>query len=145
MPLTESMASLKDRVYRAVRANMNDLLDRVREFEDEGGFQAIFEEIEQEFRDETGRDGDTGGARRSREPRPPKPAGQKTIREYYANLEVPYGADMPTVKKAYRRLMKKYHPDRYANDPKMEALATELSQELSQAYKAVKAYQRDGR
>ena len=52
---------------------------------------------------------------------------------------------METVKKSYRRLMQKYHPDRYANDPEMEKLATELSQELSQAYKAIKAYHKHGK
>ncbi|MGM0556947.1 MAG: J domain-containing protein, partial [Myxococcota bacterium] len=131
------MASIKDKFFRAMRANMNDLLDRVRDFEDEGGFQSIFEDLERELRDEQGRDGSTGGRRESSRTRSTKSSDQKTIRDYYANLEVPYGADMKTVKKSYRRLMQKYHPDRYANDPEMEELATELSQELSQAYKAV--------
>lgn len=141
------MASIKDKFFRAVRANMNDLLDRVRDFEDDGGFQSIFEDLERELRDEQGRDGSTGGRRTSSSSASSaaKSSDQKTIRDYYANLEVPYGADMKTVKKSYRRLMQKYHPDRYANDPEMEELATELSQELSQAYKAVQAYNEHGR
>ena len=138
------MASIKDKFFRAVRANMNDILDRVREFEDDGGFQSIFEELERELRDEQGRDGSTGGHRKKNHTNQAKSSDQKTIRDYYANLEVPYGADMKTVKKSYRRLMQKYHPDRYANDPEMEELATELSQELSQAYKAVQAYKEHG-
>lgn len=140
------MSSIKDKFFRAVRANMNDLLDRVREFEDDGGFQSIFEDLEREIRDEKGRDGSTGGRRKAgSSSNRSKSSDQKTIRDYYANLEVPYGADMETVKKSYRRLMQKYHPDRYANDPEMEELATELSQELSQAYKAVQAYNEHGR
>jgi DnaJ-domain-containing protein 1 len=140
------MSSIKDKFFRAVRANMNDLLDRVREFEDDGGFQSIFEDLEREIRDDKGRDGSTGGRRKAgSSSNSSKSSDQKTIRDYYANLEVPYGADMKTVKKSYRRLMQKYHPDRYANDPEMEELATELSQELSQAYKAVQAYNEHGR
>jgi DnaJ-domain-containing protein 1 len=140
------MSSIKDKFFRAVRANMNDLLDRVREFEDDGGFQSIFEDLEREIRDDKGRDGSTGGRRKAGSSSgSSKSSDQKTIRDYYANLEVPYGADMKTVKKSYRRLMQKYHPDRYANDPEMEELATELSQELSQAYKAVQAYNEHGR
>lgn len=136
---------MKDKFFRAVRANMNDLLDRVREFEDDGGFGTVFEDLERELRDDLGRDGTTGGQRSSaRAKNEAKSSDQKTIRDYYANLEVPYGADMKTVKKSYRRLMQKYHPDRYANDPEMEELATELSQELSQAYKAVEAYKEHG-
>ena len=67
------------------------------------------------------------------------------VREYYANLECDYGADMDTVKESYRRLMRKYHPDKFANDPEMEALATNLSQELTRAYQAVESYWKTGR
>jgi hypothetical protein len=35
----------------------------------------------------------------------------RTAKEYYAILEVAYGADAATLKKAFRRLAKKYHPD----------------------------------
>lgn len=109
-----------------MRANLNELLDRVSDFEDQGGFRKIVDPIVEEL-------GFT----------PPEPiprGGEKTLREYYANLEVPYGSDLETVKESYRRLMRKYHPDKHSSSPEMEAIATELTQEITRAYRAVESY-----
>lgn len=108
----------RDRFERALRANLNEILDRVAEFEDSGGFRQIVDE-------------NAPGPGRYR---------KKTIRDYYANLEVPYGSDLETVRESYRRLMKRYHPDRHSRDPEMEALANDLSQELTRAYQAVESW-----
>ena len=37
------------------------------------------------------------------------------------------------IKSAHRRLLRKYHPDRHANDPEKLEDATRLSQELTRA------------
>jgi DnaJ-domain-containing protein 1 len=65
--------------------------------------------------------------------------GETPIERYYKILEIPYGSDLSTVKKAYKSLMLKYHPDRY-QDPKSYQIATELSQSISQAYKELERY-----
>lgn len=52
----------------------------------------------------------------------------------YAQLECPYGADMDVVRKQYRIMMRKYHPDMHSGDAEKQRLATELSQRLTQAY-----------
>lgn len=139
------MSDLKDKWARAVRANLNNVLDRIREFEDRGGLEGVFGEGVPPG--EVGPDGfEQIGQGTSGQPRYEQPkSGEKTLREYYANLEVEYGADMDTVKESYRRLMRKYHPDRYTNDPRMERLATELSQELTRAYQAIESYWKTGR
>ena len=69
----------------------------------------------------------------------------KNLRDFYANLEVPYGSDLETCKESYRRLMRKYHPDRHAESAEMEELATELTQELTRAYQAIESYLTTGR
>lgn len=51
-------------------------------------------------------------------------------RDYYAVLGVEHGADDKTIKKAYRKLAKKYHPDTSAGD----ARAEEKFKEATQAY-----------
>ena len=56
------------------------------------------------------------------------------LRLAYAALEVPYGADFATVRKSYRVLMRKYHPDRHAASPEKQRAATELAQKLTAAY-----------
>lgn len=115
-----------------MRANLNELLDRVSDFEQQGGFRRIVEPIVEELGFEPP------------EPSPPR-GGEKSIREYYANLEVPFGADLETVKDSYRRLMRKYHPDKHSSSPEMEAIATELTQEITRAYRAVESYLTSGR
>ena len=137
------MSEMKDRLLRSVRANLNHLLDNVQRFEERGGFRSIFEDrggARAEW-EEIGRGGDPY----ERSAGPALGPGRKTIEDYYANLEVPFGSDMDTVKSAYRRLMRKYHPDNFANDAEKEATATRLSQELSVAYQAIQEYLRTGR
>jgi len=134
---------MKDRFMRMVRSNLNEMLDRVREFEDRGGIKSVLEDVlagrepeafevpEPDLEDEPGGD---------REYAAPRSEDDKTIEDYYANLEVPYGADRETIKESYRRLMKRYHPDRFDENPEMQELATELSQELTRAYREVMAH-----
>ena len=43
-------------------------------------------------------------------------------RDYYETLGVNKSADASTIKKAYRKLAKKYHPDTNAGDPHAEEM-----------------------
>jgi DnaJ-domain-containing protein 1 len=74
----------------------------------------------------------------------PPPRAQKIvargIEQYYTNLEVEPGADLETIKRAYRRLMRKYHPDKHAGDPTKYKAATELAQSLTRAYMELKKH-----
>ncbi len=65
----------------------------------------------------------------------PKPAEDPVLAGYYANLELPYGADLAAVKAAWKRLMKQYHPDRHAQDPAKREDANALCAQLTDAYK----------
>lgn len=142
------MSDRKDRIFRNIRANLNHLLDNVREFEEKGGLRAVLEDFasgapaDRDDWEEIG--GGTSQRARTHAPPPPRTGTRKTIQDYYANLEVPFGSDMDTVKAAYRRLMRSYHPDRFAKDPEMEAMATRLSQELAEAYQAIESYLKRG-
>jgi DnaJ-domain-containing protein 1 len=81
----------------------------------------------------------TGGAsgRFREEYAPPRrtAAGDEAIRRAYAALEVPPGSDFEAVKRSYRRLMRKYHPDLNVGSPERQKAATDLAQRLTQAYK----------
>ena len=64
------------------------------------------------------------------------------LRLAYAALEVPYGSDFATVRKSYRALMRKYHPDRHASSPEKQKAATELAQKLTHAYEVIEKHAR---
>jgi DnaJ-domain-containing protein 1 len=69
---------------------------------------------------------------------PSDPAGDR--RRWYRDLELEPGADLKTVRKAYRRLLVKYHPDRHANDPDKLKAATEVTRKLTEAYNGLQRY-----
>ena len=54
-----------------------------------------------------------GGRRESGSAGPGRPVDE-SLRPDYANLEVPFGADIATVMKSYKSLIIKYHPDKHA-------------------------------
>lgn len=54
--------------------------------------------------------------------------------QYYANLELSYGASFEEVKKSYRALLKKYHPDLFAHDPENGQFAEKITLKLNEAY-----------
>lgn len=76
---------------------------------------------------------------RPRSPPPPRrtAAGDNAIRKAYAALEVPPGSDFETVRRSYRRLMRKYHPDLHGSSPEKHRAATDLTQRLTEAYKTL--------
>jgi curved DNA-binding protein CbpA len=50
-------------------------------------------------------------------------------------LGVRQGASQEEIKSAYRRLVKQYHPDRYADNP-LKELAQEKLKQINEAYDA---------
>ena len=56
------------------------------------------------------------------------------LAQLYVQLECPVGADLITLRKHYRRLMRKYHPDMHSGNPEKQRIATDLSQRLTMAY-----------
>ena len=58
------------------------------------------------------------------------------MRDPYEVLGVPRGASDEEVKKAYRKLSRKYHPDANINNPNKDA-AEEKFKEVQQAYKTI--------
>jgi DnaJ-class molecular chaperone len=55
----------------------------------------------------------------------------------YANLELKPGAAEEDVRKSYKRLLIKYHPDKFAGSPEKQAIATEVTTKLNESYKRI--------
>jgi DnaJ-domain-containing protein 1 len=58
---------------------------------------------------------------------------------YYANLEIPYGSNLRTVRAAWKHMMNKYHPDLHGADAQKRQVAGELTAELTRAYQELTA------
>lgn len=71
-----------------------------------------------------------GGSRAVAEPPAIDPARARA----FAVLELPVGADATDLRRSYRRLCRRYHPDRFDAEPGKRAAATELLAEINRAY-----------
>lgn len=69
---------------------------------------------------------------------PSDPAADR--RRWYKILEVEPGADLKTVRRAYRKALLQYHPDKFANDPEKQKAATEVTRRLTEAYNGLTRY-----
>jgi DnaJ-domain-containing protein 1 len=65
------------------------------------------------------------------------------IAKAYKTLDLPQGADATTVKSAYRKLMRKYHPDLHNQSPQKQKAATELTMQVTQAYNTLNQHLSD--
>ena len=54
--------------------------------------------------------------------------------EYYANLEVNPGASFEEVRKSYKELAKKYHPDKFHNETEKSEVADQILKKINEAY-----------
>jgi len=152
------MSSLWRRAVRLAQANLNDLKDRAtsigrgRSLEEMSDAE-LEAELKRRRREHVARatvekarekadakTSDAGSERPSFSGEIPaellglSPQKRRQLRQYYANLELPFGASLEEVKHAYRRLMRQYHPDKHQDDPARRQLATQLSQKLTVAY-----------
>ncbi|MFW5737661.1 MAG: J domain-containing protein [Spirochaetota bacterium] len=64
----------------------------------------------------------------------------ESLRRDFRNLEVPAGAPLPDVRRAYKRLMAAYHPDRHSSDREKLRTATEITKKLNQSFQRIRTY-----
>src|SRR4030095_13165944 len=75
-------------------------------------------------------------ARRSRRGSTGRPEPMDLVRAC-AELGVTPSASAREAKRAYRKLVRRWHPDRFANDPQGQAEATLRLQRITEAYQAI--------
>jgi DnaJ-domain-containing protein 1 len=67
-----------------------------------------------------------------------KESGNSRLRQHYDVLEVPYNAGTEEIKTAYKRMARKYHPDRFRDaDPVLQELAKEKMTEINEAHSRI--------
>jgi hypothetical protein len=105
---------------------------------------AAWDELNAYLGDESGERRGTGpGADRRADAR--GPGGPRTppeaLRSDYANLEVAFGADIDTVRRSYKRLVLRYHPDRQGGDPEKIRIATEITKKVNESFERIRSFQ----
>jgi DnaJ-domain-containing protein 1 len=134
----------RDPDMRAALAELDEYLkdgiDARRWRFDEGGGEGP----DAQFAARSGRQdtGDAGRRGRSRQQRRAGPRPPESLRRDYGNLEVPFAAPPEEVQNAYRRLMRKYHPDRFSLDPEKQQLATEITKRLNESFQNIRRYEK---
>ena len=153
--------SIGRRLIDLARAELNSLLDRAarEDDDDQDAFgrapadalsdQELEAELERrrQAREEAeraahgprgGSSGSASSSSSSRRNAPPprrSASDDAAVRKAYAALEVPPGSDFEAVRRAYRSLMRKYHPDLHTDRPEKQKAANELTQKLTDSYK----------
>lgn len=64
---------------------------------------------------------------------------ERSVARCYALLELPVGSSRAEVQRAFRTMLRQYHPDRYVGDPEQHASAVALVTSLVEAYLALLA------
>jgi hypothetical protein len=59
---------------------------------------------------------------------------------YYAALELKSGSSLEEVKRAYRDMVKVWHPDRFSHDPRLQKRAQEKLKEINLAYQRLESF-----
>ncbi len=62
------------------------------------------------------------------------------VRQAFLDLEIEPGASIQEARKAYRRLLVQYHPDRHNADPDRYDTAVEITKRLTLAYQRICVY-----
>lgn len=125
--LPNSTMSLTRRLRRLVRAQLGALYG-----------SPLEQGAERVHDDPVGEDAESASA-----PDPATESGPEVppaVAEAYRALEVPVDSDRATVKTAYRRLMKRYHQDRFQRDDERREMAGEVSKRLNLAYDRILKY-----
>lgn len=65
---------------------------------------------------------------------------RKSATEYFRTLGLQPGASAEEVRRAYLRLVRQWHPDRFAHDSRSQFIAQEKLKEINEAYSFVRGY-----
>jgi DnaJ-domain-containing protein 1 len=106
--------------------------------------QNAWEELDEFMRtgsNDSARTRGSGSGSRARSAPPPRQPADESLRADYANLEVPFGADIDSVRRSYKSLMMKYHPDKHAGDPEKQKIALEITKKVNESFERIRARQ----
>lgn len=107
-----------------------------REAKDRAAADEAFRRMKQQAA--AGGGGPTAGSTSGRTPRAGSQEAQ--VAEWLRVLDLQPGADLAQIKSAYRKMMRKYHPDLHTGDARKQKAATELSMRVTNAYNGLRQH-----
>ncbi|MEE9384713.1 MAG: DnaJ domain-containing protein [Nannocystaceae bacterium] len=69
-----------------------------------------------------------------------RPRSNADLARWHETLEIDASVSDIELRRAYRRLINQYHPDRYATDPPKYRAATEVARKLTEAYNGLREH-----
>jgi DnaJ-domain-containing protein 1 len=112
-----------DRIFKIIRANIGDAMSQ------EQHMDSLERELYRQYQEQIRK----AAAEPAYEQKPP-PAYSAEELSYYQALEVQPGATFEQIKAAYKTMVKKYHPDRFPQEPDKQKTAIEITQRINIAY-----------
>ncbi|MCS7019189.1 MAG: J domain-containing protein [Cytophagales bacterium] len=108
-----------NRLFKIIRANIGNVLSKNEETD--AFSQELYRQYEEQIRSSSAY-------------KEPTPAYSAEELRHYQTLEVQPGAHFEQIKASYKALIKKYHPDRFPNEPDKQKTAIEITQRINTAY-----------
>jgi len=123
------------RLFNIVRSHIPDIGSDVPDWErktDE--FKEAFEHYKKKFEEGSGdfKESRTGSGSADREFRDMKNKSRQA--DWFEALEMEKTEDWKAIKKQYRKMIMKYHPDKFMSDEKKKATAQKISSKINVAY-----------
>ena len=147
------LVPVSKRLWDLARANLNDFASALLEEDDDVRMTAeerrkMEEEIEASVGKKAGRaarkvrsaaeDAWERAFEASQARRAAGGGDEQDVARWYKTLELEPDADLDAVRKAYKKLMRKYHPDRFASDPEKYEAATKIATKITAAYNGLR-------
>ena len=63
------------------------------------------------------------------------------LKEDYANLGIPFESSFAEVRKEYKKLLRKHHPDLNSRDPEKLMIATEITKRINVSYRRIRDHE----
>lgn len=124
------------RMGRIARAELNSFTDRFREDDEGRGGDELRNAVDELDQEDAARKAKKKGFQGTSS----GPSWPAEIRQAYAALELPLGSDRAEAKKAYRDMLKRYHPDKHHGNAERSKTATELTRRVREQYEVLDAF-----
>lgn len=126
-----------DRLFNILKANLNNALDKDDFNAGDKTVDEIYAEYLRKMREDEKQNppkSDFQGHYHTPNQTPPKSQWTQEELEAFKTLEVTPGVSFDQIKISYKSLIKKYHPDKFHNEPAKHKTALELSQKINKAF-----------